>query len=488
VAGSSSEPTCFVAIWVPCYNRRIMAELTSEAQGRVSRLAVKTWSWSKVVLSLLSVLVVSGAFYSVYLFFDTVRASVARTTLPIMPNTAPIGDDVTSSAGASGQDLPDIVARSETFNILVLGIDQREGETGPSRTDTIILVSVDLVEKSAAMLSIPRDLWVTIPGFGEDRINTAHYYGDLYDYPGGGTALVKKTIQHNFGVTVHRVVRVNFVCFESLIDAIDGITLDVPYALHDEEFPDGNSGTMVLDIPAGVQHMDGARALQYARSRHSTSDYDRMSRQQAVVLAAIDKVRALDFPLSRLPNMLEVLGDSLYTDLSLYEIRTLAQLAMDISTKDIRHAVINETMTVTAIRTTGAMVEVPDWNLIRGLVNDMFPPNGLDDDLPDLVRAQLADEAARIELQNGSLDTNLAADAADHLRVMGFNVIRYDNADRFDHAATIIHDRTGNEYTARALAEQLGVDPDAIQRTDSIASEADIVVILGRDCISSIER
>ncbi len=465
-----------------------MAELTSQVRGSASRLTAKSWSWQKVALSLLAIFVLSGALYSLYLFFDTVRMSVARTTLPMAPNSGTTGNDTAPGALPPGQDLPDIIARSETLNILVLGVDQRDGEQGPTRTDTIILVSVDLVEKTASMLSIPRDLWVTIPGFGEDRINTAHYYGDLHDYPGGGPALLRTTIKHNFGITVHRVVRVNFACFESLVDAIDGIDIDVPYAIHDEQFPDGNYGTMVLDIPAGPQHMTGTTALQYARSRHSTSDYDRMSRQQAVVLAAVDKVRALQFPLSQIPKMLEVLGDSLYTDLSVFEMRTLAELAMGISTDDIRHAIIDDSMTVTVVRSTGAMVEVPDWTLIRALVSEVFPSDGLADGLPDLVRAQLADEAARIELQSGSLDLDLAADMADRLRVLGFNVIRYGNADRFDYAETIIYDRTGKEYTARALAEQLGVESSAIQQGAFVESDADVVVILGRDCTPMIDR
>jgi len=456
---------------------------TVAGDTRAHRVPTKSRTWARTLASFLGAVLVSGALWSLYLFFVTVRTAVAQTSLPILPNTVEIRDDVPMPVTLPGQDLEDLAARSERLNILLLGIDRRESEVGPCRTDTLILLSVDLTHKTASMLSIPRDLWVTIPGFGENRINVAHFLGDSHDYPGGGIALAKRTVQYNLGVPVHRAVRVSFSGFEKLIDAIDGITVDVPERVYDTRYPDANYGYMVVDIPAGIQHLDGEKALQYARSRHGSGDYARMARQQQVILAARDKVLSLDFPVTRIPAMLDLVGDSLYTDIPLKDIITLAELAKDIKRDDIRFGIIDETMTVSRVLESGAMVEVADWTKVRNLVRELIPAsgNGVEEESPDLIRARLAGEGARIEIENGSLVTNLAADTADALRAEGFNVVRYDNADRFDYAETVIIDRTGKEFTLKALVERLKANPDLVQHAPDPESDVDIVVVLGRD-------
>lgn len=454
--------------------------MTSKAETAVNEGRVKTVPWHRALLSLVAVVIVSGTLYSLYLFFTTVRAVVAQTTVPLLPNPA-VRDDLPPAVSLEGHDLEDLAVSNERLNILLLGIDRRPKEPGPFRTDTMILLSFDLTNKTASMLSLPRDLWVTIPGYWEDRINTAHVIGDARGYPGGGIALAKKTVQHNLGVPVHRAVRIDFQGFVKLIDAIGGVTIDVPSRVYDARYPDNNYGYMVVDIPAGVQQMDGERALQYARSRHGSSDYDRMARQQQVILAARDKILSLHFNLAKIPEMLSLLGDSIYTDLPLSDILVLADMAMEIKAENIRHAVIDATMTRTVTLNSGAMVEVADWAKVRNLVQDLIPPAGLEEEDPDLRRALLADEGARIELRNGSLDTELAAKTADALREQGFNVIRYGNAERFDYLETTVFDRTGKTYTVEALADVLKVNTALIEQAPLYPSDADIVVILGRD-------
>ena len=131
---------------------------------------------------------------------------------------------------------------TERVNILVMGIDQREHEQGPWRTDTMLILTIDPVTVSGGMLSIPRDLWVPIPGYEEGRINTAHYLGEFYDYPGGGSALAVKTVQYNFGVPIHYYVRVNFAAFEQLVDLIGGIDVYVEEEIADPIYPDEAHG------------------------------------------------------------------------------------------------------------------------------------------------------------------------------------------------------------------------------------------------------
>ncbi|MBN1400559.1 MAG: LCP family protein [Anaerolineae bacterium] len=443
----------------------------------------------KALLSFLAVIVISGALYSGFLFFTTVRALVAQTAVPFAENVvAPVARSeaeeppkrVRHSPGAS--ELPDIAAQKDRVNILLLGIDQRDNDPGPWRTDTMILVSLDPATQSASMLSIPRDLWVPIPGMGESRLNMAHYLGDANDFPGGGPALAQKTVWYALGIPVHYYVRVNFDGFERMVDAIGGVTVNVEKPIHDEEYPDSNYGTMVIDIPAGVQHMDGKTALQFARSRHGTNDWDRMARQQALIVAARDKVLSLDIPLSSLPKMLDLAGDTIKTDLTFSEMYALAQMVKEIDRDKIRHGVIDRDMTTTVITPEKWMVEVPDWEKVRQLVDELFPaPSPSAEPNANLVESQLAAEGARIALQNGTLVTGLAEQMTESLRQAGFNVVRYENAERFDHAETTMIVHVDKPYTITALAGQLDIKPDNIRSGNGAESSTDITVILGRD-------
>ncbi len=432
--------------------------------------------WRRALRTLTMTLLIAGAVYSGYFFFSTVRALVSQTSLPFV-------DSVSSGKATVGRapesELPDIALRQERVNVLLLGIDQREGEPGPFRTDTMILAGIDPVSNSVSMLSIPRDLWVRIPGYGENRINTAHSTGDAEGYPGAGVALAKKTVAQNFGVPVHYYVRINFSGFEKLIDAIGGLDIDVPVAIHDDEYPTEDYGTMVLDIPAGLQHMDGETALRYARSRHGTGDFDRMSRQQDVIRAALDKVLSLDIPVTRWPKLLELAGESVQTDLTLDEIRDLTPLARDINTAALQSGVIDGDMTVTSITPQGAMVEVPIWDRINPLVEQLFPSatNGA---LRSDDRAQIAAENASITVLNGTLVSDLAQQTAESLAAQGYQVIGHGNAERFDYAETWVVAYTDAPYTLAGLARALNIPAERIRR-EAEAAEADIRIILGRD-------
>jgi polyisoprenyl-teichoic acid--peptidoglycan teichoic acid transferase len=435
----------------------------------------------KAVFSFLTVLVLFGALYSGYSFFATVRALIGYAEAPFVENVV-IPRPAIVPGRSEPHFLDDVVGRKERVNILLLGIDQRQHDPGPYRTDTIILLSVDPATNSASMLSIPRDLWVTIPGFGENRINTAHYLGDARNYPGGGVALAKRTVWYALGVPVHYYMRINFTGFEQMVDAIGGLTVDVQERIYDDRYPDENYGTMVIDIPAGVQTMDGKTALQYARSRYGRDDFDRMVRQQVLILAARDKALSLDIPLTRIPRLLELAGESIKTDLSLDEMMALADIAKRIRREDLRSGVIDSSMTTTVVRHSGAMVEVAHWDKVQDLVNDLFPaPVPETAPSPSLARAQLTSEAARIALENGTLDETLAQRTAQVLRDDYFNVVRYDNADRFDHAETIIIQYTDVPHTVDALAAKLGIGLDNVRKAPPMEPDIDILVVLGRD-------
>ncbi|MGI6376301.1 MAG: LCP family protein [Anaerolineae bacterium] len=269
-------------------------------------------------------------------------------------------------------------------NILLLGLDADSGALAPSRTDTIILASVDLGARRMAMVSIPRDLWVDIPGYSQNRINTAYFTGEYNRLPGGGPALAMQTVAAALGVPVDHYITIDFDGFVGAVDAIGGLDIDVPYDILRYEYIDGKDSS-VLDIPAGLQHMDGAATLTYVRSRYNSNDYERMRRQQQVLLTARDKALSLQIPVSRYPELLVSLGSAVHTDIPFVKLVALGSLAMRMDSSDITHVVIDESIASTVIRPSGAMVEVPDWDKLHALVNEALYPKAEEPTEPDLL-------------------------------------------------------------------------------------------------------
>lgn len=263
-----------------------------------------------------------------------------------------------------------------TLNILLLGSDARKGQAGPWRTDVIMWVTIRRSDRQVGILSIPRDLWVNIPTVGQNRINVADYYGVLYDYPGGGPALVADTLQSEFGLETHRYIRLNFEAFEQVIDAMGGITVEVDCPIEDKFIdPSAPGGYRLLDVSAGQQVMDGKTALMFARSRHGRGDIDRTRRQQRVLMGIRD--RALDIAMiPRIPRIWTSLQRSVDTDLGLQEILSLALLAKDISGDQIHGKVIDFTMVSNWTTPQGWMVLLPDYAKIREAIATLMdsPP------------------------------------------------------------------------------------------------------------------
>jgi LCP family protein required for cell wall assembly len=331
------------------------------------------------------------------------------------------------------------------------------------------------------MLSIPRDLWVSIPGYAEGRINTAHFLGEMDDYPGGGPALAKKTVQYTLGVPVHYYVRINFDGFERIVDTIGGITIDVPERIYDAEYPDNRYGIITIDIPAGLQHMDGKTALQYARSRHNSSDLSRARRQQQVIKAIANKAVKLDIPLTRIPEILRTLGESVQTDVSLSEMYRLARIGQDLDLSTIRSALVDETMTTPQITPDGAYVLIPDRDKIRELVDEVFDPISPAGE-PGLTEKQaIALESARIEVQNGTLIPGLAQQTTDYLISLGYDVTDVGNADRSDYSSTTVIDIGSKMRTISLLLNRLSLPASSVVHAPDAQDQVDIRIILGRD-------
>lgn len=179
----------------------------------------------------------------------------------------------------------------DAATILLLGNDRRPGETDIPRTDAIMLIRVEPQRQRVALLSLPRDLFVTVPGYGQTRINAAYVWGENYGAPGGGLALAQAAVSNLLGLPIDYVVMADFEGFIGLIDALGGITVDVEKELYDNAFPTMDYGYTVAHFLPGPQQMDGVAALTYSRIRHPDSDFMRIRRQQTVLLAIADRVR-----------------------------------------------------------------------------------------------------------------------------------------------------------------------------------------------------
>lgn len=425
------------------------------------------------------VFLAAGAFGS-YQAYTGVRAAVAdwETTGPFQPNPTRRPD---ATPVATEFVLPDWQGK-ERINILLLGIDQREHEDGPWRTDTMILVTVDPATQSAAILSMPRDLWVAIPGFQESRINNAHFFGDVANYPGGGPALAKKTVQYNLGIPVHYYVRLNFTAFEKLIDLIGGIDVQVDHTIDDPEYPDSRYGYEPFHLDAGLQHLDGKTALKYARTRHDMlGDFGRAQRQQQVMLAIRDKVlKANMLPqlLPRAGELVSTLGGAVQTDLSLQQMMALAKLGTQIDRSRIKNVYIDQTMTLPYETPDKDQVLIPLRDEIRKVRDSFLTPPSIASGT-----ALTPEPPASVVVQNGTVTAGLAGQTAEALRARGFNIVQYGNTDdnRSDYAQTQILVYTGRTAAAQALADALQVPLSAIQPVSSTVNSSDIKVILGAD-------
>ncbi|MGH2367839.1 MAG: LCP family protein [Chloroflexota bacterium] len=259
---------------------------------------------------------------------------------------------------------------TERVNFLLLGTDQRAGATDVPRTDTIIVATLDPVTHSAGLLSLPRDLWVPIPEYGNNRVNAAFELGEQLK-PGGGPELTRQTVEQLLGVPIHHYVLVGFDGFEQLVDLVGGVIVDVERPIKDDEFPDQNYSMRRIFFQPGLQRLTGETALWYVRTRHTDSDFGRARRQQQFLLALRKQVLQLDL-LPKAPAILAALSDTFQTDLRPHEMLGLARIAKDLDTSRIVNRVIDETMTTHWVTSAGAQVEVPDEAAIDQVVRHVF--------------------------------------------------------------------------------------------------------------------
>ena len=263
------------------------------------------------------------------------------------------------------------------FNILVLGMDRRPGarDNLNARTDAIIIASYDPVTDTIGLLNIPRDIHVAILDVNEEmvRINTLLVRGESRA-EGYGPYYAMETLQLNFGMYIDAYIAFDFVAFIEFIDAIGGITVDVPATINDPTFPDMNYGYDPLYIPRGINHFDGREALAYARTRHNDNDYLRGQRQLQVVTAVRDRLSeasVLADLVANAPDLWETLSENFYKNIAYEDIVRLGLALVELDSEDITTGSLNEQYSF-VYNYRGERVRVPDRELLPQLLVDTF--------------------------------------------------------------------------------------------------------------------
>ncbi len=261
------------------------------------------------------------------------------------------------------------------FTMIVAGLDRRPGETGLEfRTDSMMLVSLDPTEGRLGILSIPRDLYVQIPGWRNYRINAALYLGEARG-EGYGPTLLMQTFQLNFGIRVHDYMLIDFQAFIDVVDLIGGVEVSIDYTINDPRYPDMNFGYDPFYLPAGTHHLDGYDTLRFARTRHGNNDIRRAERQQQVLFAVRDRV--LDFGalpqlLIQAPAFWNALSSNVYTGLSLEHLIQLGLYIKDIDRGNIKTGIINFRYLQEYTTESGQHVLVPLRAPLGNLMREVF--------------------------------------------------------------------------------------------------------------------
>lgn len=400
---------------------------------------------------------------------DTPNTSSAIPTAP--PTSTPTP---TPTATPAPTPLP---VPEGVISIMLLGGDRLPGQID-WRTDTMIYVRIDPRAKVVGMVSIPRDLWVEIPGYGYSRLNTADYLGEVDGYPGGGPALLNETLLLNLGIRFDHFIRVNFEGFKQIVDILGGIDVDVECSVElwgaDPDKP--GEWKQIGYIGAGMQHMDGLKALRYAQYRYKTPVFDRDRRQQKVLFAVRSRVTELGIP-GLLPRALELLvtmREMVQTNLGPSEIMTLAQLVPEVQPSSVNRAYIDLTMATEWRTPEGAWVMLPNREKIGPVIMGMLDP-------PAERVNRLVEEGARVVLRNGTPAAGWGRQIADRLELRGFQITDFAPADRTDYAETLIFSYSDKPYTVSNLQAYLEVEDQNVHQEPGASSEMDVLVILGDD-------
>lgn len=376
-------------------------------------------------------------------------------------------------------------------NILLLGRGG-EGHDGADLTDTLLLASIDPVNKKAALVSLPRDLWVTTP-YGSSKINAVFAYAkqraqakgqNKKDAENAGLKAIQDEVSEILGVTIHYRTMVDFKAFQDAVNTVGGVDINVTEetAVTERLWNEETGKKYFLNVTPGMQHFDGERALFYARSRHTSArgDFARAERQRLLIEALSKKISSAGTYSNpvKLSNLMDNFGDHVTTDLSIDDAVRLAKLGKGIGSN---FDSIDLADPAKPMFKTGMV----------GNQSVVMPVAGVSDysEIQALVRSKLKDgyivkENATINVLNGTVVAGLAGEKADQLRTYGYNIGTVTDAPTSDYEKTVIVDLTKGKkpYTKNYLEKRFGVKSTTKLPDSTIQpGKASFVIILGQN-------
>lgn len=392
----------------------------------------------------------------------TIDPNLLQSTVVAMSTIDPSGSQVLNN----GQ---------ETVNFLLIGSDRRPG--GSFRTDTMVIAILRPNEGQVALISIPRDLWVYIPEWDNQRINTAYQHGVSVGYPGGGAGLLKDTILYNLGIRIDHTAMVEFDGFRQIVDTLGGVDVPVScsytdWKIIDPSFdPQNENNWFLYTTGPGLVHMDGDLALWYARSRQKSSDFDRGRRQQEVLRALFTQALQAG-TLTRIPELYNNLKDSVETDLSLADLLQLSLYAPRMSSADIRSYYIRPPYVSSWITDAGAYVLLPNEDLLRGMLTEAMSAS----------TTTVQRQTVKIDVMNGTSIAGYETLAATRLNYAGYETTIIPS-DRQDYAYSVLIDKTATQDRAQSdhILGVLGMSAGSLIPTADPNSAAHYLLILGYD-------
>ncbi len=375
---------------------------------------------------------------------------------------------------------PPLRREHSLVNIALLGSDDELTDDSFIRTDTMIVVSLNLDTGTIAMLSLPRDLFVYLPHGNMGRLNTAFGIGAMNGWdPGGGFGLLRQTLFYNFGLNVHYYARVNFSSFESIIDRLGGVDIAVDCAYKDYYPVNRGEGEPLeyrwRELPVGYYRFDGFDALWYARTRRYTDDFDRGRRHQQLLRAIWRQVRAQGL-IATVPQLWRELIDLVDTDIPFDLALRLLPHLIDLELSEIENFTLLKIVHTTRWKTPdGAEVLLPNEEAVARLMQDFYTPPS---------PYQTALRGPSIGVYNGSGQENWDIVASERLRWSGYNAVALGaSVDAGEYPSNVLRDYVGSEKGSPVpgLLEALNMTEDQVERAPAAKRDYDYAVVIGRD-------
>jgi LCP family protein required for cell wall assembly len=380
------------------------------------------------------------------------------------------------------------VDKENRSNILLLGAGGGDHD-GADLTDTIMIASLNHDNNTVSLVSFPRDLWINLPNHQSSRINKI--YDNLNGSVGADQALniLTENIEKISNLEIPYTIKIDFAGFTKIIDTVGGIDIIVEKSIHDTAYPTDDRRYETFSIDAGEQHLDGETALKYARSRHSTSDFDRAMRQQQIINAIKEKAQETHFLSSPLllKKLYEDFSEHIQTNMGTTELISLAQFAKDFDRDQLNSAVIKDI----DILDVGSFLYTPERELYGGAFV-LVPVGNSYEKIQQFIQLVFNwpgffKEESSFQILNGTKKTGLAAQIGQKLIPFGFTILRYANADRKDYTQShyYIH-RPENTRVSEEVVKYFF--PNAIKMTgeppEEIDTDYDISIVLGEDAIA----